>query len=157
EQYIRHLQGGCRKALRRLIADRGLRIADSRFEGSVSKDGSQHRNPQSAIERPFYVAVEKILAGDERLREGWAAHGTTGYGFLNLLNGLFVDPQNAEAFSKLYRRLAGVKSDFADVAYESKKLILATAMSSELHMLSRRLDRISEQSRYTRDFTFNSL
>src|SRR5262249_48946377 len=149
EQYLRHLQGGCRKALRRLIADRGQiaerRSADSRFEGGRSKDVSQHRNPQSAIERPFYVAVEKILAGEEPLRESWAAHGTTGYGFLNLLNGLFVDSQNAEAFSKLYRRLAGVKSDFAGVAYESKKLILETAMSSELHMLSRRLDRISEQ------------
>ncbi|HMB29711.1 MAG TPA: malto-oligosyltrehalose synthase, partial [Blastocatellia bacterium] len=87
----------------------------------------------------------------------WAAHGTTGYDFLNLLNGLFVDAQNADAFGKLYRRLAGVESDFADVAYESKKQILETAMSSELHMLARRLDRISEQSRYTRDFTLNSL
>ncbi|HEV2667996.1 MAG TPA: malto-oligosyltrehalose synthase, partial [Blastocatellia bacterium] len=114
-------------------------------------------SPQSAIERPFYVAVEKILGNDERLRESWAAQGTTGYEFLNLLNGLFVDAQNAEAFGKLYRRLAGVESDFADVAYESKKLVLETAMSSELHMLARRLDRISEQSRYTRDFTLNSL
>src|SRR5262249_1281542 len=34
---------------------------------------------------------------------------------------------------------------------------LETAMSSELHMLARRLDRISEQRRYTRDFTLNSL
>jgi (1->4)-alpha-D-glucan 1-alpha-D-glucosylmutase len=117
----------------------------------------QSEDPQSAIERPFYVVVEKILGHDERLRESWAAHGATGYGFLNLLNGLFVDAQNAEAFGRLYRRLVGLESNFADVAYESKKLILETAMSSELHMLSRRLDRISEQSRYTRDFTLNSL
>src|SRR5262249_14523023 len=67
------------------------------------------------------------------------------------------DAQNAEAFRKLYRRLAGVESDFVDVAYESKKLILHAAMSSELHVLARRLDRISEESRYTRDFTLNSL
>ncbi|HEU0183786.1 MAG TPA: malto-oligosyltrehalose synthase, partial [Blastocatellia bacterium] len=170
EQYLRHLQRGCRKALRRSIADRGpsLRmIAD--YE---AKDGSQTRKPSpttresaiirkqgphSAIDRPFYVVVEKILGPDEKLRESWAAHGATGYGFLNLLNGLFVDSQNAEAFGKLYRRLAGVEADFGDVAYESKKLILETAMSSELHMLARRLDRISEQSRYTRDFTLNSL
>ncbi len=173
EQYLRHLQGGCRKALRRSVSaapDRGLRIADCGLkEISIAASQSvipgrsfgvkdpQSENPQSAIECPFYVAVEKILGHDERLRESWAAHGTTGYDFLNLLNGLFVDAQNAEAFAKLYRRLAGVKSDFADIAYESKKLILETAMSSELHVLARRLDRISEQSRYTRDFTLNSL
>ncbi|HKC84368.1 MAG TPA: malto-oligosyltrehalose synthase, partial [Blastocatellia bacterium] len=173
EQYLRHLQGGCRKSLRRLVSaasaasDRGSRIEDrgSRIEGRTDAAILDLRSSildprsaqQSAIERPFYVAVEKILGHDERLRESWAAHGTTGYDFLNLLNGLFVDSQNAEAFSKLYRRLAGVESDFADVAYESKKLILQTAMSSELHMLARRLDRISEQSRYTRDFTLNSL
>jgi (1->4)-alpha-D-glucan 1-alpha-D-glucosylmutase len=176
EQYLRHLQGGCRKALRRSVsaaADCGLRIADRGLvvgASSLARDAtinagssdsinpkSEIRNPKSEIERPFYVAVEKILGHDERLRESWAANGTTGYDFLNLLNGLFVDAQNAEAFGKLYRRLAGVKSDFADIAYESKKLVLGTAMSSELHVLARRLDRISEQSRYTRDFTLNSL
>ncbi|MGH9854512.1 MAG: malto-oligosyltrehalose synthase, partial [Blastocatellia bacterium] len=133
EQYLRHLQDGCRKAIRR--SDCGLGTAD----------------------RGFYVVVEKILGHDEQLSESWAAQGTTGYDFLNLLNGLFVDAQNAEAFGKLYRRLAGIESDFADVAYESKKQILETAMSSELHVLTARLDRISEQSRYTRDFTLNSL
>jgi (1->4)-alpha-D-glucan 1-alpha-D-glucosylmutase len=133
-----------------------LRIED-RTDGAILDPQSSILNPQPSIERPFYVAVEKILGPDERLHESWAAHGTTGYDFLNLLNGLFVDAQNAEAFGKLYRRLAGVKSDFADIAYESKKLILETAMSSELRVLARRLDRISEQSRYTRDFTLNSL
>jgi (1->4)-alpha-D-glucan 1-alpha-D-glucosylmutase len=166
EQYLRHLQGGCRKALRRLVSaasaasDRGSKI-EERVVSSILDPRSSildpRSAPQSAIERPFYVAVEKILGYDERLRESWSAHGTTGYDFLNLLNGLFVDAQNAEAFSKLYRRLAGVESDFAEVAYESKKLVLETAMSSESHMLARRLDRISEQSRYTRDFTLNSL
>jgi (1->4)-alpha-D-glucan 1-alpha-D-glucosylmutase len=166
EQYLRHLQGGCRKALRRLVSaasaasDRGSRIEDRDVTSILDPRSSildPRSAPQTSIERPFYVAVEKILGPDERLRESWATHGTTGYDFLNLLNGLFVDAQNAEAFGKLYRRLAGVESDFADVAYESKKLILQTAMSSELHMLARRLDRISEQSRYTRDFTLNSL
>ncbi|HEU0179779.1 MAG TPA: malto-oligosyltrehalose synthase [Blastocatellia bacterium] len=163
EQYLRHLQAGCRKALRRSFsaaADYGLRRGsriEDRTDDATLNLQSSILDPQSTIERPFYVVVEKILGHDERLRESWAAHGTTGYGFLNLLNGLFVDAQNAEAFGKLYRRLAGLESDFADVAYESKKLVLQTAMSSESHMLARRLDRISEQSRYTRDFTLNSL
>src|SRR5262249_54091734 len=163
EQYLRHLQGGCRKALRRSFsaaADYGLRRGsriEDRTDDATLNLQSSILYPQSSIERPFYVVVEKILGHDERLRESWAANGTTGYGFLNLLNGLFVDAQNAEAFGKLYRRLAGLESGFPDVAYESKKLVLQTAMSSELHMLARRLDRISEQGRYTRDFPLNSL
>jgi (1->4)-alpha-D-glucan 1-alpha-D-glucosylmutase len=139
EQYLRDLQEGCRKSL------------------CHSAAGLSCNAPQSAIDRPCYVVVEKILGHDERLRESWAVYGTTGYDFLNLLNGLFVDSQSEGAFRKLYRRLAGVESDFVNVAYESKKLILRVLMSSELHVLARRLDRISEQSRYTRDFTLNSL
>src|SRR5262249_52887419 len=156
EQYLRHLQGGCRKALRRSVAAAATSVRSTTGDSDA---GSQYRSPdlQSAIERPCYVIVEKILGHDERLRESWATFGTTGYDFLNLLNGLFIESQHARAFRNLYRRLAGVESEFIDVAYRSKKLILQTAMSSELHMLARRLDRISEQSRYTRDFTLNSL
>ena len=44
-------------------------------------------------ERPLYVVVEKILSGGEQLPSGWAVHGTTGYNFLNQVNGLFVDSE----------------------------------------------------------------
>ncbi len=140
EQYLRDLQAGCRKA---------MRLPNPRK--------SAIQEIESAIERPCYVIVEKILGRDERLSESWATDGTTGYDFLNLVNGLFVDSQNEAAFLKLYRRLAGAESDFTEVVYHSKKLVLHTSMSSELHVLARRLDRISEQHRYTRDFTLNSL
>jgi (1->4)-alpha-D-glucan 1-alpha-D-glucosylmutase len=152
EQYLRDLQAGCRKSLRRSFSAASTAGQSAVLDLSIVQSATK----ESASERPFYVVVEKILGPDERLRENWAAQGTTGYGFLNLLNGLFVDSQNAEAFGKLYRRLVGLESDFADVAYESKKLILETAMSSEMHVLARSLDRISDQSRYTRDFTLNS-
>jgi (1->4)-alpha-D-glucan 1-alpha-D-glucosylmutase len=153
EQYLRDLQAGCRKSLRRSVSAAAAAGLSAIGDLSISLRSAPK---ESAIERPFYVVVEKILGPDERLRERWETHGTTGYGFLNLLNGIFVDSQNAEVFGKLYRRLVGLENDFADVAYESKKLILETAMSSELHVLARRLDRISDQSRYTRDFTLNS-
>ena len=35
--------------------------------------------------------AEKILSGREPLPTRWAVHGTTGYNYLNDLNGLFVD------------------------------------------------------------------
>lgn len=109
------------------------------------------------IERSCYVVAEKILEHHEKLRGGWQADGTTGYDFLNLLNGVFVESQSGKLFHRLYERFTGLAVSFNEVAYECKKLILRVAMSSELHVLARRLDRISEQHRYSRDFTLNSL
>ncbi|HLM57549.1 MAG TPA: malto-oligosyltrehalose synthase, partial [Pyrinomonadaceae bacterium] len=106
---------------------------------------------------PFYVVVEKILGHDELLRRDWPVHGTTGYEFMNLLNGVFVDHSNGQAFRELYSGLTGFSSRFADLLYECKRLILKAAMSSELHVLARRLDRIAKRRRYSRDFTLNSL
>ena len=107
--------------------------------------------------RPFYVVVEKILGHDELLRREWPVHGTTGYEFMNLLNGVFVDAANGQALRELYAGFTGARARFTDLLYECKRLILKAAMSSELFVLSRRLTRIAERSRYTRDFTQNSL
>jgi (1->4)-alpha-D-glucan 1-alpha-D-glucosylmutase len=106
---------------------------------------------------PCYVLVEKILGHDEQLRRDWPVRGTTGYEYLNLLNGVFVEESNGRAFRALYEEFVGAAVKFEDLLYHCKKLILRNAMSSELHVLSRRLDRVSHQSRYTRDFTLNSL
>ena len=104
-----------------------------------------------------YVVVEKILSGDEFLPRDWPVHGTTGYEFLNTVNGLFVDSGGARAIERLYQRLREGRGEFEDLLYLAKRLILRTAMSSELYVLAQRLDRISEQHRWSRDFTQNSL
>jgi len=103
-----------------------------------------------------YLVVEKILSENEELREDWDVDGTTGYEFLNLLNGLFVNPANRREFQKLYRAVEGAKS-FADVIYHSKKLIIETAMASELSVLAHEANRISERDPHSRDFTLLSL
>ncbi len=104
----------------------------------------------------LYVVVEKILVGDERLRGGWATQGTTGYEFLSAAGGVFVDPGSRAALADVYARFTGVEGRFSDHVNESKKLVLEVALSSELTVLARRLDRISEQHRYSRDFTLAS-
>ncbi|HYF01713.1 MAG TPA: malto-oligosyltrehalose synthase, partial [Planctomycetota bacterium] len=107
--------------------------------------------------RPFYTVVEKILLGGERLSPEWACHGTTGYDFLNLLNGLFVDPASEAPLLTLYREFRSSAIDPADQLAICKKLILHVALASEVYVLAKRLDRISEQNRWSRDFTLESL
>jgi (1->4)-alpha-D-glucan 1-alpha-D-glucosylmutase len=108
-------------------------------------------------ERPLYVVAEKILSGRERLPANWAVHGTTGYNFLNQLNGLFVASANARRMRRVYARSTGLSQSFDDILYESKRLIMDTSMASELNVLADMLNRISENNRKSRDFTLNSL
>jgi malto-oligosyltrehalose synthase len=107
--------------------------------------------------RPLYVVAEKILSGRERLPSAWAAHGTTGYNFLNQVNGLFVQPANARRMRRVYGKVTGRTQTFDDLLYECKRLIMDTAMASELTVLAHMIDRIGEGNRRSRDFTLNSL
>lgn len=106
---------------------------------------------------PVYLIVEKILAAHERLREDWPVHGTTGYDFANLVNGLFVDPRGERRLSLFYHRFIGGKPDFDEVLYASKRRIITVEMAGELNVLASQLNRISEVDPATRDFTLNSL
>jgi (1->4)-alpha-D-glucan 1-alpha-D-glucosylmutase len=103
------------------------------------------------------IWVEKILASGETLPDGWPVDGTTGYEHLATTAGVLVDADNAAAVRDVWRTLTLETRSFADIAYESKRLILETALAAELTVLARRLDSVSEQHRYTRDFTFASL
>ena len=110
-----------------------------------------------AAEKPLYVLAEKILAIDEPLPESWACHGTSGYDFLIMANGLFVDGANADAFTRIYDEWTGEQADFEDLVYEKKKLILQVSLASELNMLAHRLDRLAQSDPRTQDFTLNGL
>jgi len=120
-------------------------------------DATCRPDPTKAGCRPLYLLAEKILGRGERVPTTWAIHGTTGYEFLNLVAGLFVDSGNEKAMTAAYAAFTGQRTPFADLMYESKQLILKVSMSSELNVLGHALDRLSERNRYSRDFTLNSL
>ena len=113
--------------------------------------------PNSPLLKPLFLVVEKILERTERLPDDWPLHGTTGYEFLNELNGLFVDGSKAKEMDAVYTKFIGHRENFRELTYEAKRLILKVSMSSELHVLGNKLDRISERSRWTRDFTLHGL
>ena len=148
--------------LRRGAVD-GMRIdhVDGLFDPGdylerLQQRASEIRPDVYSADRPLYVIVEKILGGDEELPR-WPVAGTTGYDFLGTINGLFVDPRNEAALTSVYERFTRLRTRFRDVAYWGKELVLRVSMASELNVLAHGLNRFSERSRYSRDFTLNSL
>ena len=105
----------------------------------------------------FYLVAEKILAIHEEIPADWPIHGTTGYDFANLVNGLFINPDGEKLISQTYRFCTGESIDYAESLYDAKRLIIKTHLASELTVLSNLLMRIAEQDRQTRDFTLTSL
>lgn len=124
---------------------------------ALDPEGQAEQAPQSEPARPFYVLAEKILGRDEPLPADWPIHGTTGYEFLNQVNGLFIAAERESAFSRIYHRWTGMGPIFRPYVYDKKFLILQVALAGELHVLAQQLSRIAEKDRWSRDFTLNSL
>lgn len=99
-----------------------------------------------------HILAEKILEPGEALNPDWQISGTTGYDFLNLVNGVFVD---AEGFKKLvgyWREISGDCSEFKELVYQKKKKIITDLLGSEISRLASDLVEICENHRRYRDF-----
>ncbi len=107
--------------------------------------------------KPFYIVGEKILTKSERMPEDWPIYGTTGYEFLNSVNGIFIDGQNAKAFDVIYEKFIRKRINVQDMISTKKKEVMLATLSSEVNTLGHYLNDISETNRRTRDFTLYSL
>jgi (1->4)-alpha-D-glucan 1-alpha-D-glucosylmutase len=132
-------------------------LADAPTATDASSSWTAPAGPVSRGNLPLYVVVEKILGAEEPLPQFWPVAGTTGYDFLNLVNGLFVDPEGLAKLRRGYHRFIRRDAEFSEVLERSKRLILDASMSSELHLITHRLKRLAARNRHARDFTFNTL
>jgi (1->4)-alpha-D-glucan 1-alpha-D-glucosylmutase len=139
-----------RKAVTGLRIDHidGLRDPLAYLRRLQQSASASHQKENSA---DFYVIVEKILSGAEKLPAEWPVQGTTGYEYLNALNRLFVHPQGAREVEQIYFKFLGRKPVYEDVLYEKKKLVMATLLSAEMRYLGRQLGVLSQSDRYGRD------
>lgn len=101
-------------------------------------------DPEAYLQRlreigPVYTVVEKILSPDESQREEWEAEGTTGYDFLNVLNGWFIEPRGLQSLREAYRSATASEESFRNVAYRRKKLVLTRIFGGEMAVLQREL------------------
>ena len=104
-----------------------------------------------------YILVEKILDPAEKLPDLWPVQGTTGYEFGNMINALFVRPENEENITSLYTRFSGREDSFERVVYSGKRRILETQMSGDLDTLAGYVKRIAHRTRSGRDFTLRRI
>ncbi len=111
---------------------------------------------QHAIGPNFYVVAEKILEPGEVLRP-WALSGTTGYEMLNLIDGVFVDPDAERSFDRIYRETTGFRQSYADALLAAKRQVLLESFSSELESLVSDMKRIADSNRLTRDYSVNAI
>lgn len=100
-----------------------------------------------------WIIAEKILAPHEKLPADWPIAGTTGYDFLNLAQGLFIDPEGKEPLTKLYENTTGKTTSFNDLVYECKILVLSDLFGSEINRLTNLFLEICERHRRYRDYT----
>jgi (1->4)-alpha-D-glucan 1-alpha-D-glucosylmutase len=100
----------------------------------------------AAPERPVPLLVEKILGHGESLPAPWPADGTTGYEFLNAVNGLFIDEAGLEIIKRTYAADTGERSSFADVVYAKKRLVLEQLFAGEWRVLTREFDALVGES-----------
>jgi (1->4)-alpha-D-glucan 1-alpha-D-glucosylmutase len=129
------------------------RVADVLAESQ----GGERPDIDARNGRPIYLLVEKILARHESLREDLPVAGTTGYEFISLVNGLFVDPAAERSLTTTYHRFVEREPEFDQVVLAAKQQILRYSLNSELHVLGHEFYRLAQQSWLTRDFTLTGL
>lgn len=100
-----------------------------------------------------YIVVEKILTGEEKLPANWPVFGTTGYDYLALINGIFINPQGYAKLQRHWSRFAGTFMDLEQEIYDCRRLVIDRSLASELTFLANLLVEISEADWFTRDFT----
>ena len=100
--------------------------------------------------------------GARRTRaDRWPVAGTTGYDFLNIAGGLFVDPAAEEPLSECYSEFiaasVGKGTDYTEIARENKLRMLRESLGSDVNRLTALLLDLCQQHWPARDFTRHEL
>ncbi len=121
------------------------------------------RDPQEYLDRlraaapDAWIVVEKILEPDEALPDTWSVAGTTGYDFLNRVNGLFVDPAGEEPLTRFYTEFTGEPTDFSALVREKKRLVLRESLAAEVRRLVRLLAPLAARDERCRNVSRETL
>ncbi|MGH2807805.1 MAG: malto-oligosyltrehalose synthase [Actinomycetota bacterium] len=99
-----------------------------------------------------YIVVEKILESEEELPH-WPVEGTTGYEFLNVVGGVFIDPNGEKPITEVYENFTGESADIEGQRHAAKLLMMRTELATDLDRLTDLFQHVCELHRRHRDFT----
>lgn len=105
----------------------------------------------------LYIVVEKILDLDEEIPSPWPVQGTTGYDFMNYVNGLFCKGENEKQFNKIYANFSTLNIPYDELVCEKKRLILGKHMAGDVDNLAHLMKAISRRDRHGSDITIYGL
>ncbi|HDT11423.1 MAG TPA: malto-oligosyltrehalose synthase, partial [bacterium] len=105
----------------------------------------------------IYIVVEKILDGNEQLPISWPIQGTTGYDFLNVVNGVFCLQEKRSILTKIYENFTGLSIPYDDLLCEKKRMIIGKHFAGNIDNLAHFMKKISARDRYGRDITLYGL
>jgi (1->4)-alpha-D-glucan 1-alpha-D-glucosylmutase len=115
------------------------------------------RRLETAAGGRLYTVVEKILGRGESLPADWHTCGTTGYDFLNVLNGIFIRPEGLRKLEEIHARYTGNYLPFAETCYASNKLVMQTLFRGDVNALGHHLGRLAALHREARDIPLSEL
>jgi len=104
-----------------------------------------------------YIAAEKILDIFELLCGQMPIQGTTGYDFLNICNGLFVDRKQEKRFDRAYALFSGMSLKYGELLSQKKRLFTGQNLAGDIDNLARLLKTILGKDRYGHDLTLYGL
>ena len=120
-------------------------------------DPAQYLNRLREKAPELYLLVEKILELEEELPITWPIQGTTGYDFLNQVNGILCDQSNEQEFNDIYHRFIGKAVDCEELIDQNKRLIISKHLAGDIENLAHLFKKISAGNRYASDFTMYGL
>lgn len=104
-----------------------------------------------------YVVVEKILGRDESMPREWPVAGTTGYDFLNALNGVFIEREGLARIEAGYRARTGTLLPFSEICYQCNKLVMEELFRGDATAIARHLGALAARHREARDVRLSEL
>ncbi|MGD9973821.1 MAG: malto-oligosyltrehalose synthase [Desulfatirhabdiaceae bacterium] len=151
---IQHLAGVCVEKEAVFEATHGLIlewVKNGRIDGLRIDHPDGLKDPYAYFQRlrmaapRTWIVVEKILEPGETLDPDWPVAGTTGYDFLNQINGLFVDSRSAGRMTDFYGEFTGASTDYNAIVHKKKCLIIDRLFQSEVSHLKHLLTDCSRQ------------
>lgn len=120
-------------------------------------DPDQYFRRLAAAAPDAWIVVEKILHPGEDLPDEWPVAGTTGYDFLNLTAGLFIDPAGEIPLTRFYDAFTNEKTVYEDLIYQCKHQVMDDLLGADVNRLAEIMVRICESHPCRRDYTRREL